>query len=162
MKLVGSESLFATIQEDTYSTFFATLNERTPVKQDARDFLRQLCDLEIPFAIVTNTKTGHARERIENSDIGELVGEVFGADLVSRGKPDPSLYLHAAEMLGVTPGACLAIEDSTAGVTAALGAGCDVAHIPDMTPIAEELSSRCKHFTTSLTRLSVELGHSGV
>lgn len=50
-------------------------------------------------------------------------GRVFSADDVSEGKPAPDLFLHAARALGRPPRDCLVIEDSPAGVDAALAAG---------------------------------------
>jgi beta-phosphoglucomutase-like phosphatase (HAD superfamily) len=51
---------------------------------------------------------------------------VSSATDVARGKPAPDFFLRAAELLGVPPGACVVIEDSTAGVTGALAAGMQV------------------------------------
>ena len=48
---------------------------------------------------------------------------VFSAELVTRGKPAPDIYLLAAERLAVAPEACLVIEDSPSGVKAAKAAG---------------------------------------
>ncbi|MEK9673869.1 MAG: HAD family hydrolase [Rhodospirillaceae bacterium] len=48
---------------------------------------------------------------------------LFSAAMVKRGKPEPDLYLYAAQQMGRTPDQCLVIEDSTAGVTAARRAG---------------------------------------
>ncbi len=53
-------------------------------------------------------------------------GTVFSAQMVERGKPAPDLFLLAASSLGTDPGACLVIEDSPAGVTAAKAAGMEV------------------------------------
>jgi beta-phosphoglucomutase-like phosphatase (HAD superfamily) len=39
-------------------------------------------------------------------------------------KPDPAVYLHAIERLGISPGRALAVEDSVPGALAAVGAGC--------------------------------------
>jgi len=47
---------------------------------------------------------------------------VTGAD-VERGKPDPEVFLKAAAKLGLAPAACAVLEDSPAGITAALRAG---------------------------------------
>ena len=49
---------------------------------------------------------------------------VFTADMVSRGKPEPDLFLLAAEKMGVKPQDAIVIEDSIAGLKAALKAGC--------------------------------------
>ncbi|KAL3924334.1 MAG: hypothetical protein SGPRY_003947 [Prymnesium sp.] len=44
-------------------------------------------------------------------------------DVPGRGKPQPDMFLLAAERMGVDPSACIVIEDSTAGVRAANAAG---------------------------------------
>lgn len=48
---------------------------------------------------------------------------IFSAAEVRRGKPEPDLFLHAARAMGAAPEACLVIEDSAPGVTAARRAG---------------------------------------
>ncbi len=50
-------------------------------------------------------------------------GRMFSAYQVARGKPHPDLFLFAAEAMGVAPRACVVIEDSPLGVTAARAAG---------------------------------------
>ncbi|MGO9558060.1 MAG: HAD family hydrolase [Acidimicrobiales bacterium] len=50
-------------------------------------------------------------------------GRIFSATEVSRGKPAPDLFLHAASRIGVEPSRCAVVEDSPAGVQAALAAG---------------------------------------
>ncbi|MCD2183277.1 HAD family hydrolase [Rhizobium sp. GN54] len=48
---------------------------------------------------------------------------IFSASMVRNGKPAPDLFLHASEVMGVSPDACVVIEDSPAGVMAAQAAG---------------------------------------
>jgi beta-phosphoglucomutase-like phosphatase (HAD superfamily) len=48
---------------------------------------------------------------------------IFSALEVARGKPEPDLFLLAAETMGVEPGSCVVVEDSRYGVSAALAAG---------------------------------------
>jgi HAD superfamily hydrolase (TIGR01509 family) len=48
---------------------------------------------------------------------------VFSAAMVARGKPAPDLFLHAARRMGAAPALCVVVEDSPAGVTAAVAAG---------------------------------------
>ena len=52
----------------------------------------------------------------------KFAGVVTGMD-VTRGKPDPQVFLLAAERIGLTPPQCLVIEDAPAGVAAAKAAG---------------------------------------
>ena len=64
----------------------------------------------------------------------EASGEslLFSADDVARGKPAPDLFLHAAHHMQRRPSQCIVIEDSHAGITAALAAGMQVwAYVPD-------------------------------
>ena len=43
--------------------------------------------------------------------------------MVARGKPAPDLFLYAAQCLGTAPECCLVVEDSPAGIDAAVAAG---------------------------------------
>ena len=58
---------------------------------------------------------------------GRPLLSIFDADLsgrdVPRGKPDPALFLLAAEALGIPPAQCLVVEDAPAGIAAARAAG---------------------------------------
>jgi len=51
------------------------------------------------------------------------VMRVFAGDVVPRKKPDPAIYLLAAQELGVDPARCVVVEDSHIGLTAAKAAG---------------------------------------
>jgi len=57
---------------------------------------------------------------------------------VNNGKPAPDVFLRAADLLGVLPKDCIAIEDSKPGITAALAAGMQVIAITNTHP-ADEL-----------------------
>lgn len=51
---------------------------------------------------------------------------LFTVDMVRHGKPDPDLFLFAADKMGEKPENCIVIEDSIAGIKAAQNAGIDV------------------------------------
>ncbi len=50
-------------------------------------------------------------------------GAIVAAEDVGRGKPDPEVFLVAADRLGVEPSACVVVEDAAAGVEAGRAAG---------------------------------------
>ena len=55
--------------------------------------------------------------------LSDLFDDIFSSTQVPRGKPAPDLFLHAASNMKARPEDCLVIEDSVAGVQAALAAG---------------------------------------
>jgi HAD superfamily hydrolase (TIGR01509 family) len=57
---------------------------------------------------------------------------MFSAYEVGKWKPDPGLFLHAAESMGHAPRHCIVIEDSVAGVIAAVSAGMRVIGLADL------------------------------
>ena len=61
-------------------------------------------------------------------------GRIFSATEVEHGKPAPDLFLHAAETMGWEPSDCAVVEDSPAGVEAALRAGMTVFGYAGTTP----------------------------
>ncbi len=51
-------------------------------------------------------------------------GRIFSSRQVARGKPHPDLFLFACERMGIAPSDAVVVEDSVAGVTGAVAAGC--------------------------------------
>ena len=63
--------------------------------------------------------------------IDRFEGRIFSAYSLRAWKPDPQLFLHAAQSMGVDPGACAVVEDSELGLQAALAARMQVfAYLP--------------------------------
>lgn len=124
-----TEALF-----QAWNRHFSQLSLYTPapVKEGAVALLDTVARLGLPMAVATSSGTAHAREKLRNAGLLERFRIVIGADQVSRPKPDPEVYLKAAEFLGADPKACLALEDSEYGVRAAHAAGMTVVQIPDM------------------------------
>lgn len=63
---------------------------------------------------------------LEEAGLGRRFTVSVAGDEVARPKPAPDVYLTAARRLGVDPTVCVAIEDTPAGVAAAVGAGMTV------------------------------------
>lgn len=83
----------------------------------------------LPVVLVTNTRRDTATPCIEAMGLEHFTATVCGDD-VPNGKPEPDPYLRGAELAGVSPSQCLALEDSTVGVRSALSAGCEVLWTP--------------------------------
>lgn len=96
----------------------------------AREMLEGLSAAGVPMALVTNTRRDLADQALESIGRHYFSVSVCG-DEVPAGKPSPDPYLRAAEMLGLRPEDCLAIEDSVTGSTSAESAGCAVLVVPN-------------------------------
>ncbi len=94
---------------------------------------------------------------VEAMGIGDLLGATVSTEEVAAGKPAPDGFLRAAELLGVLPQACVAIEDSTNGVLSALAAGMAVVCVPPgFHPPSGDVLARTT-VLDSLDELTVEL-----
>ena len=85
-----------------------------------------LCDVRregYPTALATQSHREQARRVLDILGLADEFDVIVTRDDVEHGKPDPEMHLLAACELGVGPEECLAIEDSPAGVKAALAAG---------------------------------------
>lgn len=83
-------------------------------------------NMAVPVAIVTNSGRLDAEHIFKATQIDECAQLSITADDVEQMKPDPEGYQLAANMLGMLPEYCVAIEDSKAGSEAAKAAGCYV------------------------------------
>jgi len=78
-------------------------------------------------ACASNSYTSVVRSVLARNGLERFFGErVYCADKVAKPKPAPDVYLAAAQGMGVMPHACLVVEDSVAGVSAARAAGMTV------------------------------------
>ncbi len=60
---------------------------------------------------------------LERLGLGGFFDAVADGNMISRGKPDPEVFLKAAELLALEPCNCLVVEDAVAGIQAALAGG---------------------------------------
>jgi HAD superfamily hydrolase (TIGR01509 family) len=80
--------------------------------------------IELPTCVASSGS--HAKMRLTLGLTGlydRFAGRIFSAEEVERGKPEPDLFLHAAERMGAAPGDCVVVEDSPFGAAAARAAG---------------------------------------
>jgi HAD superfamily hydrolase (TIGR01509 family) len=81
-----------------------------------------------PRAIASSSQLEWITSRLAQFDFAAAFGEhVFSAAVhVTRGKPHPDIYLHAARALGADPARVVVVEDSPTGVKAGVAAGMTV------------------------------------
>jgi HAD superfamily hydrolase (TIGR01509 family) len=100
-----------------------------PWRPGAQEALQLVDAAGWPTALVTNTERSLTESALDSIGRGHFTVTVCG-DEVPRGKPDPDPYLRAAELLCLSAGECLAVEDSPTGALAAQRAGAAVLVVP--------------------------------
>ena len=112
------------LQSDRYRSEFATGNgRRAAAYPHTLELLRQQAAYGMAVAVATSSFTAQARRVTSELGIERLLNALVGRDQVTRGKPDPEIYLKTAAMLGVAPRKTVVIEDSAIGLEAAVRAG---------------------------------------
>jgi HAD superfamily hydrolase (TIGR01509 family) len=99
---------------------------------------------DLPRAVATSSSRRKALHHLHAAGIVDRFDAVVTRDDVSRGKPHPDLFLHAARALAKAPARCLALEDSYNGVRAAHAAGMPVVMVPDLLPPTDEMRELCR------------------
>lgn len=98
----------------------------------------------IPHAIASNSSIAIIDATLKSQGWGDIFEVRCTGDDEISGKPDPYVYLRAAERLGVDPKRCLALEDSPNGSKAAVAAGMTCYAVPDLSHSTPE---SFKHIT---------------
>jgi len=85
---------------------------------------------KVPMAIATGGSRMVIEKTLRVVGVSDWFDEVVTADDVKEGKPAPDIFLHAARLMRVEPGRCLALDDAPAGIIAAQRAGMQVIAVP--------------------------------
>jgi HAD superfamily hydrolase (TIGR01509 family) len=121
-----------------------------PQKPGAEDMIEFVRDRGFPVALATSAGGPKARRQLGGAGLLHHFSAIASGDEVPHGKPAPDLYLLAAERLRIHPEACVALEDSEAGVEAASRAGMRVIMVPDLKHPSERIRAMTTHVAASL------------
>ncbi len=80
-------------------------------------------------------------DHLKHAEFYDSFDVVIGGDMVAHNKPEPDLFLKAAELLNVDPAECLVIGDTISDMRAAKAAGMQAAFIQDLVPADEVVMS---------------------
>jgi HAD superfamily hydrolase (TIGR01509 family) len=102
--------------------------QEPPLIDGAVDVVRQVSK-RWPVAIASSSPVILIKGFLDVT--GLPVGAAVSSEQVGAGKPAPDVYLRAAELLGVAPEDCAAVEDTTNGLRSALAAKMTVYAVPN-------------------------------
>lgn len=93
----------------------------------------------VVMAVASSSPEAMIRKNLENAGIASYFQAVVSGQHVAHGKPEPDIFLLAAEKIQIDPQECYVFEDAMNGVKAGFAAGCRTIMIPDMTQPDEEI-----------------------
>ncbi|MBM2832118.1 MAG: tRNA threonylcarbamoyl adenosine modification protein YeaZ [Dehalococcoidia bacterium] len=111
------------IARDKESSFRRRIDGNIQPFSGAAELIRSLHQRGFRQAITSSAPMENIRSLLEPLDLLKYFQAVVSGRDVARGKPDPQVFLAAAQKLQVKPENCLVIEDAVAGVQAARAAG---------------------------------------
>jgi HAD superfamily hydrolase (TIGR01509 family) len=124
--------------------------EGIPLKPGVIETLDFFAARKMPMAVATSTSRERAQKHLRSAGLLDRFPIIAGGDEVSRGKPEPDIFVLAAKKLGVDPNRCLAFEDSDAGVLSAHRAGMPVIMVIDIKPLTDDVARVAQRVTHSL------------
>lgn len=102
------------------------------VKEGVKEFLQLLKDKGIVMGIATSNSRILTEAVLENQGILEYFGAIVTGSEIIKGKPEPDVYLTAANKLDIDPKTCLVFEDLPFGIMAGKRAGMKTCAIDDV------------------------------
>jgi beta-phosphoglucomutase len=118
-----SDDQIAQIDRRKEWLFREIIDRNFPAMDGAVDLIESLVREGLRVAVGSSGPPENVHLAIERLGVGRLLSAtVTGAD-VKRGKPDPRVFLTAAERMGVPPGRCVVVEDAPVGIEAARRGG---------------------------------------
>jgi HAD superfamily hydrolase (TIGR01509 family) len=94
-----------------------------PVMPGARELLMGLSDRGFSLALASSSRAELIDLFLSRAGFSDFFGIRVSNEMVKNGKPDPDIFLYAADRMKVPPRNCLVVEDSENGVNAAKSAG---------------------------------------
>ena len=89
----------------------------------AAEWLARLRETGWKQVLASSAPHANIDSALEALDLGRWLDGLVSAEEVGVGKPDPAIFLRAAERVGVPPARCIVVEDAPAGLEGARRAG---------------------------------------
>lgn len=131
---------YPSMKEEATGHFRKAINDfGVPLKKGLINILEHLKSKGIKVALATSTSSQTAMWLIEDADLKKYFDKFVCGNMVTKGKPDPEVFLTAAKELELNPEDCIALEDSINGIKSAYNAGMKPIMVPDLLEPTEEI-----------------------
>ena len=160
--LSGSSKTFTDAEKERLATekndrYRKLLAQMSPADMPAavRDALTALHNAGLKLAVGSSSK--NAAYILERLDANRYFDAVCDGTMIAHSKPDPEIFLLAAEKLGTDPAHTLVLEDSYNGVRAGAAGGFVTVMVPDLLPADDEMRGLYTMECTSLNEVLAKL-----
>ncbi|WP_294560489.1 HAD family phosphatase [uncultured Traorella sp.] len=130
-------------------------DEGIPIKKGALDLLRYAREKKIHCALATSTERDRFMQYIPylEENIFDYFEVIVDGSMVKHSKPDPEIFLMAADKLGVAIEKCMVLEDSINGVKAGIASGAKTVMIPDLMQPTDEIKDQVYRILNDLSEV---------
>lgn len=125
-------------------------NHTFPLKQGVLDLLKHYQSNNVICSVASSSPMHHITHRLSHVGVLDYFNHITSGQEVTRGKPNPDIYLLAVKKLGISAEECIAFEDSENGTLAAIAAGLKVVVVPDLKQPSDYVRKHCHQVITSL------------
>ena len=147
----------AEINDDVVRRVAAAYQDHLPILPHAIETVQELAR-RWRLGVASSSNRPIIELVLDRMGVRNCFDAVVSSEEVERGKPAPDVYIAAARQLGVEPGDCVAVEDSTNGVKAAVAAGMRTIAVPNRElPPADDVLKSAAVVVSSLAEVTVDL-----
>lgn len=139
--LTGLEEPMDSLIEEARVIFTGMLDDHLQPMPGLFDLIDHLTHLPLPVAVATSSHRDYVEDVLGRYELLKMFDTMLTMEDVTRGKPDPEIYLLAADRLGVSPTELIVFEDSEAGTKAASAAGAVTISVPHRYTASHDFSS---------------------
>jgi HAD superfamily hydrolase (TIGR01509 family) len=144
------------VAEVVIAAMAARYREHLPLLPGAVDAVRRM-GARFTVALASSAPRSLIETVLDTAGLRSSFAAVRSTEEEARGKPAPDVYLSVAGLLGVPPGSCAAVEDSSNGLRSAAAAGMAVIAVPRPAyPPAADALAGARLVLSSLTELTVD------
>ena len=133
------------------------LSQSVPVKEGLIEILELFKNNGVRMAVASSSRKERIRQNLAMTNTLEYFDAVVSGQEIQNGKPEPDIFLAAAEQLSLPPQDCYVLEDSFGGVQAGHAAGCYTIMVPDQLAPTPEIRALANAVYSSLSEAAAEL-----
>lgn len=131
--------------------------EGVPVKKGLVELLHYLKDNNYKTIVATSSNRDRVDKILAQAKIIEFFDDSICGDEVTKGKPNPEVFLKSCQKLGVNVDEAIVLEDSEAGIQASYDANIKVICIPDMKYPEKQYEEKTFKILKDLTEVTAYL-----